>query len=175
MTIPHHLPIPPLVNTSSCHCQTLSYARALQYWVENAQLPIPGKPHHLAESVLELWWVMEPLVSFTDEDILVATAPCNWVEVNLPRLAEPTPPDTQHSHSCNTQACPRGSLSAAHSGDQPTATMRRDRPATPPQEVMLWQLEHKSSCPLPRFAENHKKPAGRTQSTDSQWCPSRRS
>ena len=84
--------------------QTCTYVRVLQYWAEKSQLPI------LAESVLELWWVMKPLVTFTE--VLVATAPSNWVEVSSPRLAEPTPADPHcscsHSHSHNTQAHPRG-------------------------------------------------------------------
>ena len=47
----------------------------------------------------------------------------------------------------------RGSLLAAHSGNWPTATERRDEPTTPPWEVMLLQLEHKSSYPLSGFVE----------------------
>ena len=111
----------------------------------------------MTESVIQLLWVMDSLVSFTEEEVLTATVPSNWVEVSSPRLAEPAPWDTQcsHSHSCscNTQAHPRGSLLAAHSGDQPTATERRDEPATPTQQVMPQQSEHKSSCPLPGFVE----------------------
>ena len=72
-------------------CQTLAYVRALQYWLEKVKLPISSKPFHLAESVVGLWQVMEPLVSFTEEEVLVATAPSNWVEVSSPRPAEPTP------------------------------------------------------------------------------------
>ena len=34
--------------------KTLAYVKALQYWAEKAQPPIPGEPHHLVESVLEL-------------------------------------------------------------------------------------------------------------------------
>ena len=72
-------------------CQTLAYTSALQYWVEKAQLPIPGEMYHLAESVEEPWQMMEPLVSFMEEEVFVATAPSNWVEVSLPQLVEPIP------------------------------------------------------------------------------------
>ena len=69
--------------------QTLAYMKALQYWVEKAQPLIPGEPFHLAESMLELRQAMELMVSFTGGEVLMATAPSNWVEVTLPRLAEP--------------------------------------------------------------------------------------
>ena len=64
--------------------KTLAYAKALQPWEEQAQLPVPSKPCHLAESVLELQWVMEPLVSFMDEEILKDALPSNWVEISSP-------------------------------------------------------------------------------------------
>ena len=35
--------------------KALAYVKALQYWTEKAQPLIPGEPHHLVESVLELW------------------------------------------------------------------------------------------------------------------------
>ena len=73
-------------------CQTLTYTRALQYWAEKAPPLIPTEPCHLVESVVELQQAMEPLVSFTEEEVLMAAAPSNWVEVSLPRLAEPAPP-----------------------------------------------------------------------------------
>ena len=46
--------------------KTLAYVKALQYWAEKTQLPIPSEPCHLAESVLELQQMMEPLTTFTD-------------------------------------------------------------------------------------------------------------
>ena len=84
--------------------------KALQYWAEKTQLPVPVEPHHLVESVLELWQMMEPLVSFTDEEVLKDVLHSNWVEISLPELAEPAPWDC--NHSCQTH--PRGSLLAAH-------------------------------------------------------------
>ena len=61
--------------------KTLVYAKALQYWAEEAQLPNPGKPHHLVESILELWWAMEPVTTFSDSEVLDDT----------PSLGQPIP------------------------------------------------------------------------------------
>ena len=55
--------------------KTLAYAKAFQYWAEKAQLPIPSKPHHLAKSVLELQQMMEPLTTFTNEEVLEDSLP----------------------------------------------------------------------------------------------------
>ena len=63
---------------------TLTYAKALQHWAEKAQLPVPSKPRHLAEIMLELQWVMEPLVSFMDEEVFKDALPSNWVEIISP-------------------------------------------------------------------------------------------
>ena len=136
-------------------CQTLAYMKALQYWVGEG--PTANFQWTLLESEVELQQAIEPLVSLYRRGSSCSHWPSNWVEVSLLKLAEPSPPDTQcrHScsHNCNTQACPRGSLSAAHSGDWPAATKRRDKPATPSQEVMMQQLEHKAPCLPPGFAE----------------------
>ena len=39
--------------------KTIAYTQALQYWAERANLPMPGQPHLLARSVLELCETME--------------------------------------------------------------------------------------------------------------------
>ena len=70
--------------------KTLAYAKALQYWAEKAQPPIPSKPCQLAESMLELWQTMELLTTFTDEEVLGDILPSNWVKIMPFRLAEPT-------------------------------------------------------------------------------------
>ena len=70
---------------------TISYARALQCWVEEAQSPVPGQPHCLARSTMELQWVMELLVSFMDAEVFLVTLPSNWMEVSSPWLMEPIP------------------------------------------------------------------------------------
>ena len=80
---------------------TLAYARVLQYWAEKAQPLIPGQPHCLVESVVELWQAMEPLVLFMEAGVFAAATPSNWVEVSSPRLTEPVPQDPYHSCSCS--------------------------------------------------------------------------
>ena len=57
--------------------KTLAYVKALPYWAEKAQPLIHSKPHHLAESVLELWQMMELLTTFTDEEVLEDVLPSN--------------------------------------------------------------------------------------------------
>ena len=70
--------------------KTLAYAKALQYWAEKAQPPIPSKPHQLAENVLELWQMMELLTVFMDEEVLDDIPSSNWMKIMPSRLAEPT-------------------------------------------------------------------------------------
>ena len=70
--------------------KTLAYMKALQYWAEKAQLPIPSKPCQLVESVLELWQMMETPTTFTDEEVLEDVPPSNWVKIMPSRLVEPT-------------------------------------------------------------------------------------
>ena len=62
---------------------TLAYAKALQYWAEKAQLPHAGQPHQLAACIKELRESTEPLMSFTDEEVLTNDPPSPWVEDNL--------------------------------------------------------------------------------------------
>ena len=50
--------------------KTLAYVKALQYWVEWVKPLIPGKPHQLAGSVLELRQAMDPLTTFQDSKVL---------------------------------------------------------------------------------------------------------
>ena len=69
--------------------KTLASVKALQYWAEKAQLPIPTEPHQLVESVLELWQMMELLTMFTDEEVLSDIQPSNRVKIMPSRLAEP--------------------------------------------------------------------------------------
>ena len=74
--------------------KTLVYAKALQYWVEKAQPPLPGKPHQMAESVLELWLSMEPLTTFTNAEVLEDTPPLHWVKIMSSQTLEPADPPT---------------------------------------------------------------------------------
>ena len=50
--------------------KTLVYAKALQYWVEKAWLPMLSEPCQLAECVQELREAMEPLITFTDDGLM---------------------------------------------------------------------------------------------------------
>ena len=67
----------------------ITYMRALQYWAEKAQPPIPGQPCCLAKSVMELQQAMELLVLFTEVGVFMAMAPSNWMKVSSPMLMEP--------------------------------------------------------------------------------------
>ena len=48
---------------------TLAYVQALQYWVEEANLPAPGEPHPLAMSVRELRWCIGKYTTFNKHDV----------------------------------------------------------------------------------------------------------
>ena len=84
--------------------KTLAYAKALQNWAEKAQPPTPGKPHQLVESVLELQHTMEPLTTFTNEEVLEDVLPSNWVKITSSRMAEPTPRECSHSRTHRAHA-----------------------------------------------------------------------
>ena len=53
----------------------VTYAQALQYWVEKADLPAGGRPHLLAESVEELQEEMRCYLSFSDEEVSKGMVP----------------------------------------------------------------------------------------------------
>ena len=59
--------------------KTLAYAKALQFWAEKAQPPMPGEPYQLAGCVWELRETMEPLMMFTDTKVFGNVAPSYWV------------------------------------------------------------------------------------------------
>ena len=54
--------------------KVVAYARALQYWAEQNNLPARGEPHLLARSVLELREEVRWYLSFTDEEIFKGLA-----------------------------------------------------------------------------------------------------
>ena len=54
--------------------KVVAYARALQYWVEQNDLPTGGKPHLLAKSVLELRKEVRWYLIFTDEEVFQGVA-----------------------------------------------------------------------------------------------------
>ena len=51
--------------------KTMTLAKALQFWVKKAQPSQTDKPCQLAACIRELREAMEPLTSFTNEDVLV--------------------------------------------------------------------------------------------------------
>ena len=139
---------------------TTAYTRALQHLDEKAQPPIPGKPHHLVRSVLDLQQAMLPLVTFAEGDVFITTVPSAWMEITLPQSMTPAPAESPKSCSHSSRACLRGSLFATSSEGWPTATTmwattEAEVPTVPPQECLPHQstTDHKSPCPLPGFVE----------------------
>ena len=54
--------------------KVVAYARALQYWAEQNDLPTGGESHLLAESVLELREEVKWYLTFTDEEVFWGVA-----------------------------------------------------------------------------------------------------
>ena len=76
--------------------KTRAYAQGLQYWVEKANLPMPGWPHLLVGCVQELRQMMEPYVAITNNAILEGAAPqerlpdgWTWASIPVDTLATP--------------------------------------------------------------------------------------
>ena len=97
------------IHLSQLH-HTLAYARALQHWVEEAQPPVPSQPCHLGGSILDLWLVMDPLITFVEEDVFVTMVPSIWTEITLPQSMKAAQPEPPRSHSHISRACLRGSI-----------------------------------------------------------------
>ena len=87
---------------------------------------MPGKPHQLLESMLEIQWAMEPLTSFTDAEVLDNSPPSNWVKIMSSWGSDSTDPPTswEQSHSRSHRAQARGTFVVAHciGWSKPTAT-----------------------------------------------------
>ena len=111
MTTPHHQPTHPLRNTSLCCLQSYSWAvRTTGFCSHRRPLPTqrpsvlgregpttgPWQALPLAESVLELWQVMEPLVSFLDEEVLKDALSSNWWRSVCPDWQNQLCPDCQN-------------------------------------------------------------------------------
>ena len=73
----------------------VTYARALQHWVEKNNPPAGGGPHLLAESVMELREEVKWYLSFSDEEVFRGVA--------LPKRKEDESPKT---HSANIPKAP---------------------------------------------------------------------
>ena len=54
--------------------KVMAYARALQYWAEQNDLPTRGKPCLLAESILKLWKEVRWYLTFNDEKVFWGVA-----------------------------------------------------------------------------------------------------
>ena len=66
--------------------KVVAYARALQHWAEQNNLPARGEPHLLAKSVLELREEVKWYLSFTDKEVFQGVA--------LPKKEEKESPET---------------------------------------------------------------------------------
>ena len=127
--------------------KTLAFAKALQFWVEKAQPPQIDKLHQLAVCVRELREAMEPLISFTNEDVLANDPPSPWKKITSSRSSKEGGEEVQEATrgwGWNTmqRACPRGSF-------QTTPFLGHSRPLIIPLTTMVAT----TSTPLP--------PAGR--------------
>ena len=112
---------------------TVAYMMALQYWAKWVHPPIPGQPRQLAESMQELWQVMEPLVSFGEEEVFATMALSNWMEVTPPWSMETMlqpPQESQKHHTCNTKALTRRSMTANWGEGRLAATTTQATAAT---------------------------------------------
>ena len=69
--------------------KTVAYAKALQFWVEKANLPTQGQPCPLAGSVMELREEMKCYVSFTDEDVFSGVTLSEEPLITQPKEAAP--------------------------------------------------------------------------------------
>ena len=67
----------------------LAYAKALQFWVEKANLPTEGQPCLLPGSVVELREEMKCYISFTDEDVFSGLALPEESPITQPKEATP--------------------------------------------------------------------------------------
>ena len=139
---------------------TVACARPLQHWAEEVHPPVPSQPCHLARSVQELWWALEPLITFIEGDVFMVTALSKWMEITSPRLMKAVPQKSPKSCSRSSRACLRGLLSVTHSRGWPAATTmwattKAEALTTPPQEFMPHQstIDSQPLCPLPGFVE----------------------
>ena len=71
--------------------KVVAYARALQYWAEQNNLPAGGEPHLLAKSVQELREEVKWYLSFTDKEVFWGVAlPEKEEEEESPRASAAT-------------------------------------------------------------------------------------
>ena len=142
--------------------KALAYAKALQYWAEKAQPACPSKPCWLAEGMWELHQTMEPLVTFTDVEVLGYDWPSNWQRITPSRLMESEQPDQENwreiSHNRSCQAHAMGAFTTDHGGGGPTVSTTAHivtpevaptvEMGTEPRDTIIWQ-----PLPPPGFAD----------------------
>ena len=117
---------------------TLVLTKSLQFWVEKALPTQTNRLCQLAACVRELREAMEPLTSFTDEDILVNDPPSLWKKItslhNVPREGEEETPGAVQGHEVGTlmqRAHPRGSFQTIHSSRMSQAPHHPHEPQLP--------------------------------------------
>ena len=100
--------------------------------------------------------MMEPLTTFTNEEVLEDVLPSNWVKITPSKLMEPT--QREHSDSRTHQAHAKRSFLAAYGKGWPQATattQTASQQASPAKEVMPQRPGSSSQHPTPPpvFAE----------------------
>ena len=127
--------------------KTLVYTKASQFWAEKAQLPTPGQPCQLAEGVWELREAMEPLTTFTDEELLSDNVPLHLVKITSSQTSKPEEPASpqEQSHSRNRRAHSQHSFMAV-------CSLGRLKPAATPWVASPF-LTHEQKVLPPGFAE----------------------
>ena len=131
---------------------------------KKAQLPLPGEPCQMAESMLELWRAMEPLTTFTNAEVLEDATPLHWVKIMSIWTLEPMDPPTsqEQSNSRNWRAYARATFAVTHGMGhlKPTVTTWADSITSPSPEGRVtaggdqWLMENTSprvhwDCEIP--------------------------
>ena len=93
--------------------KTIAYAQVLQYWAERANPPMPGQPHLLVRSVLELHETMEGYVSFSNDVVLGSVVLMegffgNCTQLTISRDALPTSTDVPSEEDALEKTAPLG-------------------------------------------------------------------
>ena len=84
--------------------KVITYAHALQYWVEKSDLPTGGQPCQLAKSVKELWEEMKCCFSFLDREVFEGVTPPEGMPSCLVEEAEPPSMTTAPAATSQEQA-----------------------------------------------------------------------
>ena len=85
----------------------VAYARTLQYWAEQNDLPTGGKPHLLAESVLELRKEVRWYLTFTNEEVFWGVTVPEVEDESLAASSSANIPESPPSQNCNPRKEPQ--------------------------------------------------------------------